>query len=62
MRRFLASGKFLFFVWAIVEIGFWVLNAPPNGYTNTQGSLMTPVIMTILWPFILICSVIATRR
>jgi hypothetical protein len=38
----------------------WWIDEPDNGYLNTQGSLMSPVVMTILWPWIALCAFVAT--
>jgi hypothetical protein len=60
MRKFLGSGWFFLVVlvggWAL----FWWIDEPDNGYLNTQGSLMSPVVMTILWPWIALCAFVAT--
>lgn len=62
MRRLFASWWFFFFVllggWAL----FWWIDCPPNGYADTQGSLMPPVIISIVWPWLLLCCFAAVGR
>lgn len=64
MRKFLGSG----WVFLLVLIGgwafFWWLDDPQGGYLaiSNQGSLMPPVVMTLLWPLIALCAFIVANR
>jgi hypothetical protein len=60
MRKFLGSGWFFLVVLVGGWVLFWWIDEPDNGYLNTQGSMMPPVVMSVLWPWIALCGFVAT--